>query len=185
MSFFSVLPFSGEKSGGKKRCLSSYLCHLRPGDPHRHPHVRLFERWRVIGPVAGHGDDVPHLLQSPDEDELVGRRRAREDLKLRQELNELLLGFRAEVGSLHGEAALGEDATLAGDVLGGVDVVSRDHSDLRDFFFFLKKEGKKTTSFWRRRKTELLRGRKYKKKIGNGKKNSKLKNILLTVMPAL
>ncbi len=49
-------------------------------------------------------------------------------LELGQDGDEVLLGHGAEGGTLHGGATIGEDAALARDVLGSVDVVARNHA---------------------------------------------------------
>mmetsp|Transcript_6507 Transcript_6507/g.15344 ORF Transcript_6507/g.15344 Transcript_6507/m.15344 type:complete len:829 (+) Transcript_6507:166-2652(+) len=132
------------------------LRHLGSVDVHGEANVSLLQRGRVVGPIARHGHHLPvepanldaRLLDTRDEHELVGGGGAREHAQLWPDLVELVLVDAllwvlrvlgreyagAELLARHRNLAprplpvLRKDAGLAGDGLGGGEVVSGDHA---------------------------------------------------------
>uniref|UniRef100_A0A8R7K2R3 Uncharacterized protein n=1 Tax=Triticum urartu TaxID=4572 RepID=A0A8R7K2R3_TRIUA len=112
--------------------VGALLGHLRALHAHGQPHVRLLERRRVVGAVAGHGHHVPLLLQPLHQRQLVQRQGPRHDADPVHDLQLLLRRHGAELVPLDDDAAgvvAGYDAALLGDHAGREDVVAGDHLD--------------------------------------------------------
>ena len=102
--------------------------HLGALYSHGDADIGLFERWRVVDAVAGHGDDLPVGLDRLDKPELVLGARAGEDVDLAHAVLQRRVVHRLDLGSRHRRLAV-SDAEHLRDRGRGDLVVAGDHCD--------------------------------------------------------
>ena len=107
---------------------SGFLGDIRARDAHGNADVGLLQRGRIVNAVAGHGHDVPVLLEGAHDAQLVCGRNARKDVDRRGVPVQFGLGHRIQLGAGDHASAL-QDAELAGDGLRRHGVIAGDHDD--------------------------------------------------------
>ena len=101
--------------------------HVRTGDAHADADVGGLDGGRVVHAVAGHGGDVPGVAPGVDDARFVLGLYAGVNGNFLKDLRELLVAHLAELRAGDGAGIVRENAEIARDGNGGVDVVAGDH----------------------------------------------------------
>ena len=123
----------GAHDGGKVVVRQHHVRHVlgdvRAGDAHAHADVGALDGGGVVDAVAGHGGDEARLAPGVYDAGLVLGLYARVDADVAEGLLKGLVIHGAQLAAGDGPLALPQDAKLACDGGGGVDVVAGDHHD--------------------------------------------------------
>ena len=105
-----------------------FPCRFGAGDAHGRAHIGLLERWCVVHPVAGHGDDGAARLKGANDAELMFGAGARENADSVHRLRQFGIVHPLDVGAGHRLGIVGK-IELARYGAGRLDMVAGDHLD--------------------------------------------------------